>query len=99
MIASLPRAVPSCHWVAPRCIRHAATALALAALSLPCIAATYTVSTPSNAGAGSLRQAILDSNASGAPGGIVSGANTINVATTGTITLLDALPMVFSSLG
>jgi len=79
-------------------MRHTAVAFAVAALSLPCIAATYSVTTTSNAGAGSLRQAMLDSNASGAPGGIVGTANTINVTATGTITLLDALPMVFSNL-
>jgi hypothetical protein len=61
-------------------------------------AAIYTVSNTNNSGAGSLRQAILDANATGAYSGIVSGSNIINVAATGTISLDDALPMIFSNL-
>jgi hypothetical protein len=71
---------------------------ALATLPLAGVAATYTVSNTNNSGAGSLRQAILDANASGAFAGIVSGSNLINVTATGTIALADALPMVFSNL-
>ena len=76
----------------------AAFALVVATAALPCVAATYTVTTTSNSGPGSLRQAILDANASGAPSGTVGTANIINVTTSGTISLLDALPLVFSNL-
>lgn len=65
---------------------------------MPAFATTYTVSNTNNFGAGSLREAILDANASGAHAGIVSGSNTINVIATGTINLSDALPMIFSNL-
>jgi hypothetical protein len=71
---------------------------ALGSFSTSVLAATYTVSNTQNSGAGSLRQAILDANASGAPAGIVGAANTINVSASGTIALTDALPMVFSNL-
>lgn len=61
-------------------------------------AATYVVGNTQNAGAGSLRQAILDANASGAHAGVVSGANTIDVTASGTIALADALPLLFSNV-
>jgi hypothetical protein len=73
-------------------------AVAFMGASAPGFATTYTVSTTQNSGAGSLRQAILDANASGAPAGVVGIANIINVTTSGTISLLDALPLVFSNL-
>jgi hypothetical protein len=79
-------------------LRALFAALALAASTTPCPAAIYTVTNISNAGVGSLRQAIIDANASGAPGGIVGTANTVNVTATGTINLQDALPLVFSNL-
>lgn len=54
-------------------------------------AATFTVTTTSDAGAGSLRQAILDAEGS-------SGADTINVAVTGTVNLASSLPTITQSL-
>lgn len=71
---------------------------ALVGVPLPVLATAYTVTNTLNSGAGSLRQAILDANASGAPAGVVGTANTINVTASGTINLADALPMVFSNL-
>ncbi|MGZ7081392.1 MAG: hypothetical protein ACXVJT_18425, partial [Thermoanaerobaculia bacterium] len=63
-------------------------------------AAIYVVTNTGDSGAGSLRQAILDANASGAPGGIVLGANTITFtpALSGTVTLQSALPLIFHNL-
>ena len=81
--------------------RRALTLAVIAVLSGVCtqgFAATYIVSNTGNSGAGSLRQAILDANASGAYAGVVSGSNIINVNVTGTINLSDALPLVFSNL-
>ena len=75
-----------------------AIAAALGSVSVSVLAATYSVTNTQNSGAGSLRQAILDANASGAPAGIVGAANTINITASGTISLADALPMVFSNL-
>ncbi|MFO0899488.1 MAG: autotransporter-associated beta strand repeat-containing protein [Pirellulales bacterium] len=48
-------------------------------------AATFTVTNTANSGAGSLRQAVIDANAS-------PGADTINVNVTGTVTLSTSLP-------
>src|SRR5688572_938598 len=59
--------------------------LSCVAVALP--AATYFVTNTSDSGAGSLRQAILDANASG--GGDIVFSNT-----TGTVTLLSALPEI-----
>jgi hypothetical protein len=81
-----------------RILRLAAAALVLTLLVVPCSAATFTVTTTSNSGPGSLRQALLDANASGAPGGVVGVGNTINVTIVGRIDLQDALPLVFSNL-
>lgn len=50
-------------------------------------AATFTVSSTSDAGAGSLREAITQSNAA-------AGGNTINFSVTGTITLASQLPAI-----
>ncbi|MBY0502257.1 MAG: autotransporter domain-containing protein, partial [Alphaproteobacteria bacterium] len=62
-------------------------------------AATYTISNLNDNGAGSLRQAILDANASGAPGGIVqTGTNIAEIQLTGTIKLQTELPMIFSNM-
>jgi autotransporter-associated beta strand protein len=62
-------------------------------------ATTYTISNLNDNGAGSLRQAILDANASGAPGGIVQdGTNIIEIQLTGTINLQSELPMIFSNM-
>ena len=59
----------------------------------PVYAATYTVSNLNNAGAGSLRQAIIDANAN-------SGADTITFASgvTGTITLVTDFPNITDDL-
>ncbi len=73
-------------------------AVALGGASASIGAATYTASNTNDAGAGSLRQAILDANASGAHAGVVSGSNIINVGATGTINLTDTLPLIFSNL-
>src|SRR3954465_8272000 len=62
---------------------------------------TYTVINATDNGVGSLRQAIIDANASGAPAGHVSGSNTIvfSVALgTATITLQNSLPLLFHNL-
>jgi len=48
-------------------------------------AATFTITTTADTGAGSLRQAILGANAA-------AGDDTIDFAVTGTITLVSALP-------
>ncbi|MFH1123413.1 MAG: hypothetical protein V1758_07090, partial [Pseudomonadota bacterium] len=63
------------------------TCLALT-LTHPANAAEYTVVNLNDLGAGSLRQAILDANAS--PGVV----DTIKVTTTGTVTLASDLPMI-----
>ena len=62
--------------------------------------AIFTVTNTNNSGAGSLRQAILDANAAGAPGGVSGAANVIVFAggVTGTITLQSALPLIYSNL-
>jgi hypothetical protein len=61
-------------------------------------ATQFDVTNTNNDGAGSLRQAILDANASGSPGGIVTSSNTINISASGTLLLGDALPLIFSNL-
>ncbi|HEY7382046.1 MAG TPA: hypothetical protein VH743_00125 [Beijerinckiaceae bacterium] len=62
--------------------------------------AVFTVTNTSDSGPGSLRQAILDANAAGAPGGVPAGANAIVFAAgvSGTITLASALPPIHSNL-
>ncbi len=59
---------------------------------------TFTVTTTSDSGAGSLRQAILDANAWGNYANVVAGDSVINISTGGTITLASALPMLFSNI-
>jgi hypothetical protein len=62
--------------------------------------AIFTVTNTNDAGAGSLRQAILDANTLGAPGGVPSGGNAIVFASglTGTIALASDLPLIHSNL-
>ncbi|SEE58064.1 autotransporter-associated beta strand repeat-containing protein [Rhizobiales bacterium GAS188] len=64
---------------------------ALVAMALPASAATFTVTTNADSGFGSLRQAILGSNAAG-------GSNTITFAVGGTITLASELPVITSGV-
>jgi hypothetical protein len=71
---------------------------ALVGTSSSVLAATFSVTNTNDAGAGSLRQAILDANASGSPAGIVTGTNIVNITPSGTITLNSPLPLVFSNL-
>lgn len=65
----------------------------LASLALPSAlqAATFSVTTTGDSGAGSLRQAILDANAA-------LGADDVVVTVTGTITLASALPTITQAL-
>jgi autotransporter-associated beta strand protein len=60
-------------------------------LATAATAADFTVSNTNDSGAGSLRQAIINSNAAG-------GSNTINFATSGTVTLASDLPAITSSV-
>jgi autotransporter-associated beta strand protein len=60
--------------------------IAVAATGQASAAGTFTVSNANNAGAGSLRQAILDANA--------AGGGTINVNTGGIVTLTIPLPII-----
>ena len=62
--------------------------------------AIFTVTNTNDFGAGSLRQAILDANAAGAPGGVPGAANVIVFAdgVTGTIALQSALPLIYSNI-
>src|SRR4051812_33875723 len=53
-------------------------------------AGTFTVTTAADAGAGSLRQAIADANA--------AGGGTINVTTSGVLTLASPLPIIAAPL-
>lgn len=70
-------------------MKHIAVLLGLlASLATTAFGATFTVSNLNNAGAGSLRQAILDANAAG------PGPHDIDFTTTGTITLLSNLPII-----
>src|SRR5450432_1286280 len=71
---------------------------ALLGTSSSALAATFSVTNTNDAGAGSLRQAILDANASGSPAGVVTGANIVNITPSETITLNSPLPLVFSNL-
>ncbi|MBY0501679.1 MAG: autotransporter-associated beta strand repeat-containing protein, partial [Alphaproteobacteria bacterium] len=64
---------------------------------------TYTVTNTNDSGSGSLRQAILEANATGAPGGVIGTPpiiNTIQVNVSGnpspTISLEEELPLIFS---
>jgi hypothetical protein len=59
--------------------------------AVPAQAATFAVTNINDSGAGSLRQAILDSEAS-------AGADTINVSVTGTVGLQSDLPTITQSL-
>lgn len=59
---------------------------------LPVYAATFTVSNTGDAGAGSLRQAIIDANAN-------VGADTIDFSVSGPITLLSVLPQLSDNTG
>lgn len=69
-----------------------AVAVAIALVSAaPVQATSFSVTTTSDSGPGSLRQAILDANA-------VPGADTITFAVTGTITLGSSLPTVTDAL-
>jgi hypothetical protein len=61
------------------------------AMGLPAAAASYTVTNTDDAGAGSLRQAIIDANTAG-------GSNTITFTVGGTITLLSELPVITSAV-
>src|SRR6188474_254864 len=54
-------------------------------------AETFQVSTAADAGAGSLRKAIVDANAA-------QGTNSISISATGTLTLETALPAITSTL-
>lgn len=66
--------------------------LVLSLVAHPAAAATFTVSSLSDSGAGSLRQAILDANAAG-------GTNSIGFTTgTGTVTLTSDLPPIMTSV-
>jgi len=60
------------------------------ALARP-LAATFTVNNTNDSGAGSLRQAILDANAT-------SGADVISITAVGTLNLLSALPPITDTL-
>ena len=78
--------------------RPGAALAALALLVVACLmpvaawAADFTVSNGNDSGAGSLRQAIFDSNAAG-------GSNTITInGAVGTITLTQSLPMITASV-
>ena len=68
-----------------------AGALAAALLASPAGAATFTVTNLNDAGAGSLRQALLDANAA-------AGADVIDFAVGGTITLASDLPAITDGL-
>ena len=65
--------------------------VSLVAMALPAAAASYTVTNTNDAGAGSLRQAIIDLNAAG-------GSNTITFTVGGTVTLLSELPVITSAV-
>ena len=66
--------------------------VSLVAMTLPATAdTTFTVSTTSDSGAGSLRQAIIDSNAAG-------GSNSINFTIGGTFTLASELPVITAAV-
>ena len=81
-------------------IRRSLLTTALAALAVallpgaprPAYAATYVVTTLADSGPGSLRQAILDANAT-------PGADTITFSLSGTITLASALPTITDPAG
>src|SRR5512141_1031062 len=55
------------------------------------LSTTFTVTNANDSGAGSLRQAILNANAT-------MGADVINITATGTVNLLSALPSVAEAL-
>ena len=83
----------NCYTVALRLALASSTALVAAGYAVaPARAADFAVTNNNDAGAGSLRQAIIDSNAAG-------GTNTITFnANVGTITLASNLPLVASSV-
>ena len=60
----------------------------------------FTVTNTNDSGAGSLRQAINDANAAGAPSGVPGAANVVVFAdgVTGTIALQSALPLIYSNM-
>lgn len=61
--------------------------------------AQFVVSNNNDSGAGSLRQAILDADAAGAPAGVPGATQTITFnANVGTITLASALPLIFTNV-
>ena len=68
-------------------------------LSSVCAYADISVTNTLDSGHGSLRQAILEANVAGAPGGVINGkTSTISVKAAGTITLQSSLPLIFSNV-
>ena len=65
--------------------------IALVAMTLPAAATPFTVTNTNDSGAGSLRQAITDSNTAG-------GTNTISFTVGGTVTLASELPIITSAV-